>query len=263
MAEDVNKSRPRGRLNLYWWFVCHFFTVRAKCASAIDKCKHITGLWTHTAEYGLSTHSQLQTPRFWTRVCRFAYVFTNLSSHLQVANAQESSSPVSAFVCRNLRDPQPSSLGRMRPCNTRPPQTATPALGPTHCQPQVFAVTRTQSWTQILAHSPFRDLRPRPLLIRPYRPHPPVQTATRFSPLSPLPVHIQTPPVLLPAWILSHLNPSSPPGWRCVWSTLLTPPSRGFAVTQQCMMGQTGVTCLDWKAWSRSWRAFEMTTCCS
>lgn len=140
------KQEPPQRTPERLLMIClSFFTVRAKCASAIDKCKYITELWTHTAEYGLSTHSQLQTPRFWTRVCRFAYVFTNLSSHLQIVNAQESSSPVSAFVCRNLRDPQPSSLGRMRPCNTRPPQTATLALGPTHCQPQVFAVTRTQS----------------------------------------------------------------------------------------------------------------------
>lgn len=179
----------------------------------------------------------------------------------------EPSSPVSAFVCRNLRDPQASDLGRMRPCNTRPPQEATVALGPTRFQPQVFAVTRTQSWLQILDHSPFRDLDwwlwPRPLHILPYRPRPPAQTATQFFPLSPLPVHTQTPPVLLPAWILSHLNPSSPPGWRCAWSTLPTPPSRGFAATQQCMMGQTGVMCLDWKAWSRSWRASAMTTCCS
>lgn len=146
-----------------------------------------------------------------------------------------------------------------------------PLQVPTLLWPPRLPVKRTWVRTQTLGQFPLRcpnsRLSPLTPLNLPHNHHwPPRQTAT--PPLLPQLALIQTPPPLLPLLqvyfpLLPHLhhNLNSPPLWMFVWSTSPTPLSRVSVETQQCTMAQIEDTCLDWRAWSISWRACGTATC--
>lgn len=80
-SRGCKREPPQRPLTVYWWFVCNFFTVRARCASASDRYNYITELCAHTVFLHFHNCKHLVSGR----------LFAGLLAHLQT----------SVLICRS------------------------------------------------------------------------------------------------------------------------------------------------------------------